>query len=58
MTPEELEEQRSANYGLVRIAQTIKQLRPQLIILDELAVAMRYNLVPRDKTVELMKPRF
>ncbi len=56
MTPEELDEQREHQTAeLVRIAQTIKQLQPQLIILDELAVAMQYNLVPRDKAMELIE---
>lgn len=56
MTEEELQEERVRQTAeLATIAAEIKTLQPQLIILDELAVAMQYNLVPQDAAMELVE---
>lgn len=55
MTPEELAQERVRQTAeLERIADEIRALKPGLIILDELAVAMRYQLVPMDAAMALV----
>lgn len=39
---------------LKKIAALIDELRPQLIVLDELAVAMKYRLVPQQDALDLV----
>ncbi len=56
MTPEELEEERARQTAeLAAIANEIRETKPQLIVLDELAVAMQLNLVPLDAAMDLVE---
>lgn len=56
MTEEDLKEERVRQTAeLAAIAEEIRRLQPQLIILDELAVAMRYSLVPQDAAMQLVE---
>lgn len=40
---------------LARIAQAIDEIQPDLVVLDELAVALAYSLVPKQEALDLVK---